>query len=235
MNSLFITLTFCLLDIALLEAQGTVDNTFIDIDGNIYKTVTIGRYEWMAENLGTATYMDSLKIPYVASDSIWTNLSYGAYCWYDNDSENAELYGALYNWYAVNTCRLCPAGWHIPTDEEWKYLESYVDTCVPSGDSVGNNFRANKNIAGKWLKAKSNWESGGDGTDDFNSSASPGGERISRNGHFLLIGRNGFWWSGTQDGRSKAIFRRIIYSLPDISRNSHDKNFGFSARCIRDN
>lgn len=93
-----------------------------DIDGNTYKTVTIGEQTWMAEDLKTATYNDGTEIPNVTvtEDNELDSLNKGAYAWYDNEESRGETYGALYNWYAVKTGKLCPDGWHVPSDEEWK-------------------------------------------------------------------------------------------------------------------
>jgi uncharacterized protein (TIGR02145 family) len=85
-------------------------NTVKDIDGNVYKTVLIGKYKWMAENLKTTTYNNGTDIPNVTDQSAWLRLSIGAYCWYNNNESYADTFGLLYNWYAVNTGYLCPDG-----------------------------------------------------------------------------------------------------------------------------
>ena len=88
-----------------------------DIDGNEYKTIQIGTQEWMAENLKTTKYNDGNSIPNVTDIIEWSNLTTGAYCWYNNDAAaNKATYGALYNWFAVNTDKLCPTNWHVPSD-----------------------------------------------------------------------------------------------------------------------
>jgi len=103
---------------AILQAQ-----TVKDIDGNVYNTITIGTQVWMAENLKTTKFDDSTAIPLRLDNKDWKALFTPAYFCYDND-ENANIntYGALYNWYAVSTNKLCPAGWHIPDDAEWTTL-----------------------------------------------------------------------------------------------------------------
>ena len=112
-----------------LAAQET--DTIIDSrDGQIYNIVKIGNQWWMAENLRTATYNDDTPIPEVP-DSIWSNLTTGAYCWYYNDSLGFKFYGMLYNWYTVNTGKLCPTGWHVPTDAEWTTLTNYLGGEMP--------------------------------------------------------------------------------------------------------
>jgi uncharacterized protein (TIGR02145 family) len=100
---------------AVVQAQ-----TVTDIEGNVYNTVTIGKQVWMAENLKTTRLNDNTEIPLHSDNKDWKALFSPAYFWYDNEEEaNKNTYGALYNWYSVNTHKLCPAGWHIPDDREW--------------------------------------------------------------------------------------------------------------------
>ena len=106
-----------------------IDNnkTVTDIDGNIYKTVTIGSQVWLAEDLKTTKYNDGTPIPYVTDKEEWINTKSGAYCWncwYCKDESNDSIYGALYNWYAI-TGKLCPVGWHVSTDQDWETLIDY--------------------------------------------------------------------------------------------------------------
>ena len=90
-------------------------STVTDVEGNVYNVVTIGNQAWMAENLRTTMYSDSTSIPLVKDEIKWAILSTPAYCWYKNDEEAFKpTYGALYNWYSVNTGKLCPDGWHVP-------------------------------------------------------------------------------------------------------------------------
>ena len=157
----------------------------------------------------------------------------GANCWYQNKKSNALVYGALYNWYAVYTGKLCPNGWRVPTDDEWKDLEGSSDTRFHQGDPVWDNKRGRGEDAGIRLKASSGWSSQGGGTDDLGFSALPGGERCSK-GRFFVAGRSGFWWSSTENSDSTAWYRNMIYGLEDIYRNIHPKWMGFSVRCLRD-
>ncbi len=94
--------------------------TMTDQDGNVYKTVTIGTQTWMAENLRTTTYNNGTTIPNITNVNEWASLITGAYCNYNNttSTDTITTYGRLYNWYAVNTGKLAPDGWHVPTNEE---------------------------------------------------------------------------------------------------------------------
>ena len=111
-EKLFIVTLFCI-GLTGLQAQ-----TVKDIDGNVYKTVTIGKQVWMMENLKTTKYNDGKTIPLVTDNTAWTDLTASEYCWYNNDIANKKVYGALYNWYTVNTNKLCPKGWHVSADAE---------------------------------------------------------------------------------------------------------------------
>ena len=96
----------------------------IEFDDYTYSVVEIGDQCWFAENLRTTVYADGSAIPEVTGNSAWTGLSTGARCDYNNNTENGDTYGRLYNWYAVdNASGLCPNGWHVPTDGEWTALE----------------------------------------------------------------------------------------------------------------
>ncbi len=216
-----------------LHAQTRECGTVADLDGNVYQTVVIGNYWWTTENLRTTTYSNSTKIPNVTDSAAWTALTSGAYCWYRNDEGNAKTYGALYNWHAVNTGRLCPDGWRVPTDQEWKNLEGTTDSRFGPGDPAWDKQGGRGQDAGIRLKAVSGWSAGGSSTDQLGFSARPGGERCSR-GRFFIAGRSGFWWSSSGYGESFAWYRNMIYSLDDVFRNTHPQWMGFSVRCVKD-
>lgn len=92
-----------------LGLTGCHTNSIKDVEGNAYKTVTIGTQVWMTENLKTTKYIDGTPIPMIQENDAWSELRTPAYSWYNNDStENKKTYGALYNWYSVNTNKLCP-------------------------------------------------------------------------------------------------------------------------------
>lgn len=209
--------------------------TVIDVDGNIYRTVKIGNQIWMAENLRTTRFNNGIEIQNITADSIWVKLESCAYCWYNNDETFKNKYGALYNWFAVNTGKLCPVGWHVPSDEEWKILEGYVDSYYGVGDTIWNRERNRGFNVGQKLMASSGWHSNGNGTDDFGFSALPGGERLKRNGRFFIEGTNGFWWTSTEYNESSAMYRSLLYGVEYVFRFYHPKGFGFSVRCIMDN
>lgn len=200
-------------------------NTVIDIDCNTYRIVTIGNQVWLAENLKTTTYNDGKPITLEEDDTTWSNLTTGAYCWYDNDKATyGNTYGPLYNWYAVETGNLCPDGWHVPTNAEWTALEDYL---------TNNGYDGTEGTA---LKAISNWINSNDnGTDNYGFTALPGGARNGNDGDFGNVECSGYWWSSTEFSSSNVWYRTLIYSCSSILRDSSaSKKYSFSVRCIRD-
>ncbi len=133
------------------------EGTIKDIENNTYKTVTIGTQTWMAENLKVTKYNDGASIPNVTDATAWSELTTGALCDYDNTPSNSETYGKLYNWYAVNTGKLCPTGWHVPSRSEWTTLENYL---IANGYNYDGTTTNNK-IA-KAMASSSGWESSTD-------------------------------------------------------------------------
>ncbi|MEI6684053.1 MAG: FISUMP domain-containing protein [Bacteroidota bacterium] len=233
MKNNILLLLFAFTGFLSVQGQPRVTDSVADIDGNVYPTVTIGRQEWMGENLRTTAYRNGTKIPMIPGSPDWTEDTLGAFCWYNNDQNNAKTCGALYNWHAVNTGLLCPDGWKVPSDGDWKLLEGTVDSQYGEGDPVWNTTGGRGNDAGPRLKKSSGWSSGGNGRDDFGFAALPCGERCSY-GRFFLAGRSAFWWSSSPSGESAAWYRNMIYSLDDVLRNTHPLWMGFSVRCMRE-
>jgi uncharacterized protein (TIGR02145 family) len=213
------------------QCKRTQVNTVKDIDGNIYKTVLIGNFWWMTENLRSARLNDGSIIPFVSDQSAWLRSGSFAYCYYKNDPGYIDTLGFLYNWYAVNSGKLCPAGWRVPADNEWKLLEGYADTRYGPGDPVWDKMGLRGFDAGQRLRSAHGWRKGINGTDDLGFSALPGGERLTR---FFAGGSSGFWWTSTEASTSSAYYRNLIYSYELVARDTHPKRMGFSVRCIKD-
>jgi len=195
----------------------TCANAGPTMDGYSYSVVEIGDQCWFAENLRTTVYADDSSIPQVTGSGAWFGLSTGARCDYNNDVTNVATFGRLYNWYAAtDAAGLCPSGWHVPTDDEWTALETYV----------GSN--GHLGAEGTALKS-SDWSNG---TDDFGFSALPGGYRYF-DGFFGSAGEDGYWWSSSPSVGG-AWFRNLDYHNPGLYRNASNPRFGFSVRCLRD-
>ncbi|HRX68590.1 MAG TPA: FISUMP domain-containing protein [Tenuifilaceae bacterium] len=198
--------------------------TLVDVEGNTYNWVGIGTQVWMKENLQTTKYNDGTSIPLVTDNNSWINLSTPGYCWYNNDEATFRDRGALYNWYVVETNKVCPAGWHVPSREEFKVLYNYVS---PEGYEC------------KWanvLKSTSGWPEGANGTDNVGFNAKPAGYRWYYTGAFNYYQSEVNWWSTTQKPSEDnyAYFGEITSSY---SMFSTDGNFfkteGYSIRCVR--
>jgi uncharacterized protein (TIGR02145 family) len=200
-----------------------------DIDGNSYNTVLIGTRCWTKENLKVTKYDDGSTIPLDNTGSTsgtsgtWA-VTTGAMSVYANNTSNVSDYGYLYNWYAATDSRkICPLGWHVPTDAEWTTLETYLNTVAPTG-SVG----------GKMKSTSSLWNSPNTGADNSSGfSALPGGFRNDV-GSFYDISFNALFWSATENGASGAWFRTLDSSFSSVDRASSFKSVGASVRCLRD-
>ena len=203
-----------------VESGGT-EGTVTDIDGNVYATIQIDEQRWMAENLKTTKYNDGTSIELITNNAAWENNTNGAYCWFDNDeAQYAETNGALYNWHAVNTNKLCPDGWHVPDYDDWTVLENYI----AADGHTGNE--------GKALKATYGWPTGGNGSDNYGFTALPGDMRFSY-GDFSYFDY-GYWWSATEHNANDAKFCGLYGTVNYIYRSNYSKQSGFSIRCLKD-
>ncbi len=193
-----------------------------DIENNYYMTVRIGNQWWMAENLRTNTYNDSTAIPLVTINSIWAGLKTGACCWYNNDANYKNDFGALYNFFAVATAKLCPKNWTIPTTEDWKALGEYL------GGLRG---------AGAKLKEAGflHWQKPNYGATNFTGFRGlPGGMRFYNNGGFTNMNQIGFFWSSSQSVDGVGDFFELGYSDPGLDFSTGGGyTAGFSVRCIK--
>ena len=198
------------------------NQTTTDIDGNVYHTVTIGTQTWMAENLKTTRFNDSIAIPLVTDQISWAGLTTPGYCWYNNDSASFKnTFGGLYNWYAVNTGKLAPIGWHVATDDEWETLTNFLGY-----DQAGGKLKVTGTI---------NWTAPNAGaTNETNFSALPGGGRGNDNGTFDFMGKISFWWTSTVLTDFYAKFRSVGYNNSGIGKSGSGKANGLYVRCIKD-
>ena len=207
-----------------------------DQEGNTYKTVTIGTQTWFAENLKTSKYNDGTTIPNVTDATEWSNLTTGAYCNYNNDASNAATYGRLYNWYAVNTGKLCPTGWHVPSNDEWTTLQYYLIENSYNYDGTTTDNKIAKAMASTtdWSSSSSTGAIGNNPSTNNKSgfTALPGGYR-SYSGAFNYVGDYGYWWSSAEYDTYTAYYRGLSYLYSYLSYNLNSKVSGFSVRCLR--
>ncbi len=212
----------------------------VDIDGNAYKTVKIGKQVWMAENLKVTRYRNGEVIPNVKDGSAWSALTTGAWCDYNNLAINGNKYGHLYNWYAVADPRnIAPEGWHVPTEAELTELQVYL---IANGGNWDGTTTENK--IGKSLAATTNWNSfttiGCIGNDISSNNSSgfsglPSGLRHPTGGGFLSIGNSGLWWSSSINANGAGAWLwHLNVSEQFMTKSDNVKIFGLSVRCVRD-
>lgn len=204
------------------DESNNSSETVTDVDGNVYHTVTIHNQTWMVENLKVTHYNDGINDPIPnVTDNTWGGLTTAAFCWYNNIESNKDPYGALYNWYAVSNPKLCPVGWHVPTDGEWATLISNM-----GGDTttIGGNLK--ESGTAHWLTPNT----GADNSTGF--TALPGGSHYT-NGGFYLNGKYGWYWSSTVNSTTSAWHEYFQYNSQAIFRTSGSKSLGFSVRCIK--
>lgn len=210
--------------IIIFVCKAFTQPTITDVDGNTYETVTIGSQLWMKENLKTTKFNNGLEIPLVTDITIWKNLTTPAFCWYNNeDSMYNAPYGALYNWYSVNTGVLCPIGWKVPSDQDWDILNSFLGGIYVAGGKLkeaGTDHWSSPNVG-------ANNETG--------FTALPGGQRAS-SGAFGTINYVGIFWTSTmyEPDNEWAWYRSMHYDHANLSRSRYLTIAGFSIRCIKE-
>jgi uncharacterized protein (TIGR02145 family) len=184
--------------------------------------ISIGEQVWMGKNLNVEHFQNGDPVFYAQTNSEWEKAAkyrQPAYCYYNNNPFYGILYGKLYNWYAVNDSRkLAPSGWHIPKDDEWARMTTFL---------------GGEEIAGNKIKSKEGWSESGNGINSSELNVLPGGFNYYM-GSFKYLGHYGSCWSATQLD-SLYAWGRIMYYFSDyISRNNFNKGYGFSVRCVKD-
>ncbi len=211
-----------------------------EYSGQAYQIIQIGSQTWFAENLKTIKYNDNTDIPNITDNTSWQNDTAGAYSWYNNNEATyKDTYGALYNFYAVNTGKLCPTGWHVPSDDEWTTLERAVctsltcETDFPYGAPTG--FRGTDEGA----KLAGEFNLWADGVlrnhasfGESNFDVLPGGIR-NYTGTFYNLTSNPYLWSSSING-SYAWYRNWDFSRSSIARSYDNRANGYGVRCLKD-
>ena len=215
-------------------------STMTDKDNNIYSTVSIGSQCWTTTNLKVTQYDDGSLIPDLTSSTSSPWATSGARTDYTgatgipSGQTYVSTYGYLYNWYAVNDLRkLCPAGWHVPTDGEWtSFIQFTVPTETVSATVIGTQ---SPNAGGKMKSTSTLWNTAtppSPGTDNFGFTALPGGFRRD-GGNFDKVRNTATFWSATVS-TSYAWYRSLDYNGSNVYRNIQYQSFGASVRCLRD-
>ncbi len=221
-------------------------DTFVDQrDGQVYKAVTIGDQIWMAENLNAVQYADGTPmVDGTGAGSIHEDYTTKFYFYYADDSATySDSYGALYTWAGAMNSEassdnnpsgvqgVCPDGWHLPSDSEWKQLEMYLGMSQTEADQT---FDRGTDEGGK-LKEKgtAHWKSPNTGaTNESGFSALPGGQRVS-NGSFDSMEYGSIWWLSSEFTVIGAWLRALGCDHSQIYRQKCDKDYGYSVRCLK--
>lgn len=218
----------------------------IDIEGNVYKTITIGNQTWLAENFRATKYNNGNTINEISDASEWSDDKNGAYCWLENDEKNKK-YGLIYNYHVINN-DICPSGWKIPTEEDWYELKDFLDKNGYNFDGLENGFFGNK-IA-KSLASSSDWlysskeGSVGNNLSENNTSkfcALPGGFRFGSGKYTETKNSSVLWWCSTEyNGLTKvvggysALAPSLKFDISSMGFNIYDKSFGCYLRMIKE-
>lgn len=193
-----------------------------DIDGNVYNIITLLDQVWLAEDLRTTKFNDGTPIPNITDNSAWSNLNTPGYCWYNNDIFYKYTNGALYNWHAINTQKLCPTGWHVPTKAE-------IETLI-------TNFSGTL-LAGGKLKETSttHWLTPNEGASNSTNFTALGGGIREIDGTFQSMFSTGDFWTSTKNNDSFAGVMGLKYDTRDANVYQLNLKTGASVRCIKDN
>ncbi|MFO7863292.1 MAG: FISUMP domain-containing protein [Salinivirgaceae bacterium] len=197
------------------EISFTTTSAITDADGNEYTTVQIGEQLWTGENLRVTTYNDGNAIPNVTNEDTWSDLTTPAYAWWENDPSESDR-GAYYNYYTVETDKLCPTGWRVPTEDDWDLLLDYL------GEEPGRKLKNH----GSQLYTDYN---------ETGFTAYMEGYRASGNGVFAKAGDwNWMWIGGGDAGSTYTYAKKFTKDSHGVSHDLNSKQMGFSIRCIKE-
>jgi uncharacterized protein (TIGR02145 family) len=232
-NSLLFS--FCILLISLtINSYSQVT----DIDGNKYTTIPFVQMTWMAENLRTTRLNDGTPIKMVEGNDEFIAMKEPAFSWYKNDAAIGKKYGALYNWYAVKTGKLCPSGWHVSNDDEWMVFEVWT---LGMADDDATNIGDRGTDQGMKLRATTDWNIKNYGVAPSGFAALPGGLRADdgsfidgNDGSRMSWNMGAYFWTSTEDERNTAIGRSTRGEEKTITRMPFSFSRGHSVRCVKD-
>jgi len=230
----------CIINYSFAEIQSALANIspLVDMDGNIYTTVIIGSQEWIVGNLRTTTYADGTPIPNVTDTTLWAADTTGAYCWYNNDDTHKEVYGGLYNWYAVNSASgLClnqfysggvlSVGWHVPTMAEWAILSAAIDSALTAGGHLKEMGLAHWDAPNTGATDTYGYRMMGNGNRWVDTQAGEGWDSI---------GVYSDTWSADETGGDATSGDSVYVSTNGIALSDFDneKYGGMAVRAVRD-
>ena len=213
------------LSLTTISGGGGISNpgAGVTFDGYTYPSIVLGNgQEWMAENLRTTVYANGDPIPNVTDYTEWINLTTGAWSHYNNDSQYEYPFGKLYNFYSVSDPRnVCPAGWHVPSDDEFTLLTDYLGGYFAAGAKM-------KSIGVLYWNSPNMYA-----TNESGFSGLPGGQS-GGSSSFANFGSNGKWWSSSVSGTISAYGRGLSFDNGEAVIFSIGRRQGLSVRCVKD-
>ncbi len=203
--------------------------TVTDADGNVYNTVQIGSQCWMRENLRVGSRIDG-------SMNQTDNGTVEKFC-YDDDPSNCEVFGGLYQWGEVmnyseeeGSPGICPQGWHVPSDQDWKYLEIHLG--MTEAQANLSDWRGSDQ--GEQMKTTTGWDNDGNGTNSSGFTGLPGGFRSGEDTQFNLLGQGGLWWTSTTFSETQSWYRSLNIYGKQVQRTYNYRGSGITVRCVKD-
>ena len=204
-----------------ISYSNQIEFSTLNKEDSLLEGVKIGTQIWTTKNLDVSTYRNGDTIRHASTQQEWQDAASkgeGAWCYYNHDPKNGEVYGKLYNWHAVKNSRiLAPSGYHIPSDLEWSLLTEYL---------------GGEEIAGFKMKSTSGWANDGNGNNSSGFNGLPGGDCDDYG--FFYISAYGYWWSSSEVKANLAWYRSLYNGYTRVNRNFKYENNGFSVRCLRD-
>jgi uncharacterized protein (TIGR02145 family) len=201
--------------LVLLSLLAGCSNEFVKYHGHQYKVIKAEYQYWMAENLATNTYRNGQKIPFIKTAFDWKDVETPGCGYYNNDTSMLRKYGMFYNWYAVETGKLCPFGWRVASNDDWNNLEKIL----------GGSLRA-----GGKMTSVAGWEGKHVSADDIGFNALPAGYRLNED---FIEGHAALWWSSTPVDNKWVWGRRIDAGNTELMNTLNNRQNGFSVRCVR--
>jgi uncharacterized protein (TIGR02145 family) len=193
-----------------------------DINGNVYKTVKIGEQIIMAENLRTTKFNDGTEIPLIESSKEWGKLTSPGACWYNEEEDSTrKIFGALYNGYTLDSGKLCPVGWHIPTLEDFNTLREFLGDTLKAGGMLKD-------------RGTDHWLVPNKGADNSTGFSADGSGIRYFEGSFTARSSYTAFWSSTSNGNNNLWYLSLYYGDGVVRMGNISKKHGFSVRCIKD-